>query len=173
MGMAQPYGWPCLFHLFARWARNEAEVVLKLVMSVRGVMESNRNFICVRTDLANAFNSIRRSAILDVLEGGSDHHSTVLCLMLPRRSLAFVSRDSSAPEGATVFSSPTWGRIPVFRVREECWGSARAGECVQGSQVQEGLQGVSRRWIVLVVGGHVSRPTFCRSSPRGRGALHL
>ena len=40
----------------------------KLVMSVRGVMESNRDFICVRTDLANAFNSIHRSAILDVLE---------------------------------------------------------------------------------------------------------
>ena len=40
----------------------------KLVMSVRGTMETNRDSICVRTDLFNAFTSIRRAAILEVLQ---------------------------------------------------------------------------------------------------------
>ena len=40
----------------------------KLVLAVGGAVRSNRNFVCCRIDLANAFNEISRASIIEVLE---------------------------------------------------------------------------------------------------------
>ena len=65
----------------------------KLVMSVRGTMETNRDFICVRTDLSNAFNSIRRAAILEVLESEpSLRHLSSFSGLIPAPETAMETR---------------------------------------------------------------------------------
>ena len=44
----------------------------KLVMSIRMMSEANPNFIVVKCDIKNAFNSVSRSQVLKVLEGEED-----------------------------------------------------------------------------------------------------
>ena len=41
----------------------------KLVLSVGGTIRANRNFICMKLDLRNAFNEVSKSSILEALDG--------------------------------------------------------------------------------------------------------
>ena len=70
----------------------------KLVHSMRMIMEENPTFVFVKCDIKNAFNSISRGRILEVLEGEDS-----------LRHLSWHAALSLAPEGALEHKGKVWG----------------------------------------------------------------
>ena len=71
----------------------------KLVHSMRMMMEENPTFVFVKCDIKNAFNSISRARILEVLEGEDS-----------LRHLSWQAALSLAPEGALENKGKVWGQ---------------------------------------------------------------
>ena len=71
----------------------------KLVHSMRMLMEANPTFVLVKCDIKNAFNSISRSIILQVLEGEES-----------LRHLAWHAALSLAPHGGLESRGKVWGQ---------------------------------------------------------------
>ena len=71
----------------------------KLVHSMRMMMEENPTFVFVKCDIKNAFNSISRAKILEVLEGEDS-----------LRHLSWQAALSLAPEGALENKGKVWGQ---------------------------------------------------------------
>ena len=79
----------------------------KLVLSVRGLMDSNPDWVCVSLDMKNCYNSVSRHSILDVIV------------------------DTPELEHLTTFAATILAPEPALESRGQVWGSTTTG-MVQG-----------------------------------------